>query len=420
MNGFADQRRIDTAKSDENLKIWNPLFINVFVINILTNLCTFMINTLSAKYADYLGAPATIVGLVTGLFALTALIFKIIAAPAIDSFNRKYILAGSLIILFASFVGYTFSKTIPMLIVSRLLTGAGMAFSTTGLLTIASDSLPQGKMSSGIAYFSLGMAVCMAIGPTVGLKLVERVGYTYTFMICAFIILLSTAYTVTMRYAHKQTTRFRITFSSIIAVEAILPAVMLYTLATSFSVIHAFLVLYAEGAGVGSDIGYFFTVYAAAMIFTRPLIGKLADRHGTVTVVIPSLICFAGSFLLISFSRTLPMFLVAGVVASFGFGGCQPALLAVSMKSVPKEKRGAASCTSYVGMDLGVLTGPVVAGVIVERLGYVSMWRFMIVPIIAALAFGILFRNRINNPGGKPASPKTGEIEHSPVREETP
>ena len=385
--------------NNESHKIWNPVFVSVLVINILTHLCTFMMNTLSAKYADYLGATATIVGLVTGLFALTALIFKIISAPAIDTYNRKYILVGSIFILFASFVSYSLSKTIPMLIFSRLLTGAGLAFSTTGCLTIASDSLPNEKMASGIGYFSLGTAIAQAIAPTIGLKLVESIGYTYTFVSLSAFMLLTIGYAATMKMDFTRVNKFKITIKSIIAKEAMIPTVILFFLSMAFGIVNAFLVLFAEGKGINSNIGYFFTIYAVTMIFTRPFIGKLADRFGTIKVVVPSLTLFALSFVLISYSNTLPMFLVSGFVMAFGYGGCQPAILAVSMKSVPRERRGAASCTSYVGLDLGNLAGPVMAGGLIELFGYASMWRFMVIPIVIAMVIGLIYRKSIEHAG---------------------
>ena len=384
---------------DKPAKIWNSVFIGAFTINLLLHLCTNSMGPLVAKYADHLGATATIVGLVTSLFALTALIFKLVSAPAIDTFNRKYVLLGSMLIMFVAFVFYTVSKTIPMLMFSRLLQGTAQAFTTTCCLTIASDSLPFNRMSTGIGYFSLGMAICQAIAPAVGLKLVDIIGYNMTFAVFAIFILLAMAYAMTMKTNFKSGKKFKITLDSIIAKEALIPATLLFLLSLAFCVVNSFLVLFAAKQGVNSNIGYFFTVYAGTLLFTRPMIGSLADRYGTVKVIVPSLFFFAAAFLLISISTTLPMFLLAAFVSAFGYGGCQPSIQAVCMKSVPKERRGAASCTSYVGQDVGQLVGAVLAGAIIESFGYTNMWRIMIFPMAVAMIMAILFRNRITRMG---------------------
>jgi MFS family permease len=389
------------ASSDKNNIIWNPTFISAFVVSQSVHLCTQMMNTLTAKYADYMNAPAPMIGFATGIFALTALVFKMISAPALDTYNRKYIVMGATGVIFLAFVCYTLSFNVQMLIFSRLLQGAGQAFTTTGCLTIASDSLPPDKMSSGIGYFALTSAIAQAISPAIGLKLIGIVGYNTTFAILAGVMVIAIINASRLKIDFVRTNKFTIRMDSIIAKECLAPAFILFLLSMTFCVVHSFLVLYAEGKGIGSNIGYFFTVYAATMIFTRPSIGKLADRFGTVKVMLPSLVFFAFSFMLISFSHTLFMFLLSGFISAFGFGGCQPAIQAVAMRSVPKERRGAASCTSYIGNDMGNLVGPTVAGFVVQNFGYVSMWRIMIVPIFIGMLVTILFRRKIDKDGIK-------------------
>jgi MFS family permease len=381
--------------------IWNSTFISAFVVAQSVHLCTQMMNTVTAKYADYLNAPAPMIGFATGIFALTALAFKIISAPALDTYNRKHVVMAATGVIFLAFVCYTLSFNVPMLIFSRLLQGVGQAFTTTGCLTIASDSLPPDKMSSGIGYFALTSAIAQAISPAIGLKLIGIVGYNATFAILAGVMLIAIISASKLKIDFVRTNKFTIRADSIIAKECLVPAFILFLLSMTFCVVNSFLVLYAEGNGVGSNIGYFFTVYAVTMIFTRPAIGKLADRFGTVKVMIPSLVFFALSFMLISFSRTLFMFLLSGFISAFGYGGCLPAIQAVAMRSVPKERRGAASCTSYIGNDTGNLVGPTIAGFIIQNFGYISMWRIMTIPIFIGMFFSVFFREKIDKPLGE-------------------
>ena len=43
----------------------------------------------------------------------------------------------------------------------------------------------------------------------------------------------------------------------------------------------------------------------------------------------------------------------------------------------------------------GILAGPVLAGAIAERAGYVVMWRTMIIPVVIAVVLVIVFHKRI-------------------------
>ncbi|MHB8127803.1 MAG: MFS transporter [Mobilitalea sp.] len=380
-------------------KIWNKTFISVFIANALMNLSQQMMNILVAKYADSLGATATTVGLVMSMFTYTALLLKLISAPAIDSFNRKYILMGAMIVMAIAYLGYGCSTTIPMLMTSRLLQGAGQAFTATCCLALAADALPQDKLGLGIGYFSIAQAACQAIGPTVGLSLATNLGYNTTFFIGSALMFLAALAAIRVKTEARVIKKFVISIKSIFAREAIIPAILMLLLSLAYCNINSFLVIYAGIRGVETNIGFFFTVYAVTLLFTRPIIGRLSDKYGLHKVLLPAMGFFALAFIMISFATSLPMFLFAAFVSAFGYGACQPAVQTLCMKCVPKERRGAGSCTNYIGTDLGNLAGPILAGVIAEKIGYVSMWRIMLIPIFIAMIVVYIFRNSISHAG---------------------
>lgn len=380
-------------------KIWNRTFISIFAANGMMYLGMQMINTLVAKYADCLGASTTVVGLVSSIYALSALLLKVVSGPAIDSFNRKWILMGAMSLMGLSYIGLSLSKTVPMLLVFRIMQGCGQAFSATCCLAIASDALPPEKLSSGIGIFSMALAACQAIGPTIGLALRDKIGYSYTFAVAAACMMVAVILASQVHQVHSNVRLFRIRFSSIVAKEALMPGMLQMLLSMAFAAINAFLVIYSDIQGI-SGVGYFFTVYAGTMLISRPVIGKLNDQYGITKVIIPAIGCFAASFLLISVSTKLWMLLLAAFLSAFGYGASQPAVQALCMKCVPSERRGAASSTNYIGNDIGVFLGPVIGGTIIdgfanEATGYGWMWRLMLIPVFAALIFVLVFRRYI-------------------------
>lgn len=385
---------MSTTKNND--KIWNAAFISIFVANALMNLGQQMVNSLVAKYADYLGAAATLVGFLSGLFAATALIFKVFSGPAIDSFSRKKILMGAMAVMIFSYIGYGISVNVPMLITFRLIEGTARAFTATCCLAIASDTLPADKYGSGIGIFSLAQAACQAIGPTVGLTLYRYIGYNATFFISAACVIGGVIATANIKLEQRtDRKKFKITLSSVAAPEAAVPAILLFLLSGTACIIYSFLAIYGTNMGV-VNIGFFFTVYAGVMLVSRPFIGRMSDKYGLVKVTIPAIFFFALSFYLISIATNLPMFLIAAFVSAFGFGAAQPAIQTLCMKSVPPERKGAGSNTAYIGNDLGNMVFPVVAGMIVEAVGYRSMWRFMIIPMVMALIIMLIFSNKIS------------------------
>jgi len=51
------------------------------------------------------------------------------------------------------------------------------------------------------------------------------------------------------------------------------------------------------------------------------------------------------------------------------------------MKVVPVNRRGAGSSTFFIGLDLGDLTGPVIAGAIIQLWGYKEMFLASLLPV---------------------------------------
>ena len=379
----------------EPAKIWNVTFISIFFANMAMSLGQFMSNSLLSVYADSLGATASAIGLLMSTFAISALLFKVVSAPAMDTYNRKHLLIGSIFLFCIVYLGYGASKSVAALMAFRLLQGCGMAFGGVCCLAMVAETLPKDKYGTGMGYYSLAQVASQAVGPTIGLWLSKLVGFHLTFVISSCVMLMAAFLAFKIKIPYKRERKLKISLNNIIAKEALLPATSLLFLSMAFCIVNSFLIVYAEKQGITGNIGLFFMVSASTMIFTRPAVGKLTDRYGLVKIFVPAVFCDVIAFFMISYAHTLWLLLFAAFISAFGFGACQPALQTLAMKSVPNERRGAGSSTNFVGMDLGNLIGPTVAGAIAQTFGYILMWRVMVVPLLIAILLVFLFRAKI-------------------------
>ncbi len=383
--------------------IWNPVFISVFIANICQQMGQQMMNTLIPKYADSLGAPAALVGFVSSSFAITALVIRPFSGPAFDSFSKRKLLIAAQLCVFAAYLGYGISDSIEMVIACRLLHGVGAGCCTPLFLAMASNSLPDRLLGSGIGIFSLGQAIAQAIGPTIGLSMSEAIGYNNSFFVGSVIMAFACVLSFMIKEAPTKRLKYKISFDRIVAKGAIKPSIVMFFLGMSYACIASFLAIYGEERGVG-EIGLFFTAYAGTMLITRPLCGKLIDKYGFDKVLIPGIVCFTVSFVLIGLSKSLTGFIIAGVVGACGYGVCQPTIQSLCMRCTPKIQRGAAGNTNYIGMDCGMLCGPLVAGFVVDSLmptvenaasAYSTMYFVMTIPMIIALVYFLLVKGKI-------------------------
>ena len=385
-------------ETNKKTSIWTMPFISIFLMNLILQMGQYMMNSLVPKYAHFLGAGAATVGTVSSMFAVTALAVRPISGPAIDCFSKKRMLVISAGIIFLAFLIYGLSSSIPMLIFGRLIHGIGIGMIGPLALATAGECLPEEKMSSGIGIFALGQAAATALGPSAGLALSQRFGYSATFFICSGIAALSCVPTLALTKTKTGSCKkpYRISTNNIFAKETLTSFSIILFLGISYSCINSYMIIYGSARGI-TQIGLFFTAYAAALLISRPLSGVLSDKYGIATTLIPGFLLFAAAFFLISYSSTLTMFIIAGVVSAFGYGTITPNIQAMGMRKASPERRGVVANTIYMGMDIGVLLGGPISGLICEYVqkatgdyifGYSAMYRVMIIPVaISATAY---------------------------------
>lgn len=385
--------------------IWNKMFLSIFFANMALNLGQQMSNSLLSLYAKSTGAPADQIGQLMSMFAVTALIFRFVSGPAMNSFDRKKLVAMAMGFMATAYLGFSFAptiagfmglETVTVLKCFRLLQGVGNAFGNSCCLTIVADTLPKDKFTSGMGYYACAQVVAQSIGPTIGIMLRDIFGYNITYILFACIMFLALLATTQVRVAPCERIPFNLKLNNMIAKEALVPATVTFLVAMGFTTINAFLLVYAEERSITGG-SLFFTVYALTMLVTRPMVGKLTDKFGFVKVCIPSILATACSLALIGYSANTLMLLLAAFVNAFGYGAVQPMLQSLCMKAVSQERRGSASSTNYIFMDAATIIGPSLCGWVATIFGYTpAMWLVMTIPVLLGVLFVVVCQGRIS------------------------
>ncbi len=163
------------------------------------------------------------------------------------------------------------------------------------------------------------------------------------------------------------------------------------------SVMFAFLPLYIETLGVGSEERASF--WAGVMMFSQaimvaifsPIWGSVADRHGTKLMAIRALLGAAVVYFLTSLVtevyQLIPLFLLAGL-----FSGINTAVVTLVSGMVPRRHLGTAIGTVQTGVFTGTAIGPLIGGVLADLFSYrVGLRAGALLLLIACLLvmFGI-------------------------------
>ena len=380
--------------------IWSAPYVALMATNFFQSMAAFMTNTTLPLYLDALGAATSMVGIVVGAFAITALLIRPFAGPAFDSFSRKKLLLVAQTVIAASLVGYGLVRSVPGLFCVRLLHGLGIGCFGPLAMSLVSEFLPVSRLASGISIYALAQSFAQVIGPAVGLWLAEAIGFSNAYFVSAASVVVAMVGVFFVKEKPRERPPYRLSLNRMFAREAVPKAAVLCLFSIAFSGVTSYLVLYGYLLGV-EGMGTYFVVYALCLVATRPLFGKMADRFGASRVLLVGALFFAASYVMLWQTRDFAGFIAVAVVGSAGFGACAPLIQSMALSSVPLERRGAASNTAFTGMDLGMLVGPATAGFAIEALvpvlggqveAYSCMWLVMLIPLAIALAV-IIFWN---------------------------
>ncbi len=351
--------------------LWNRPFIMLLVMSTFINSASQMVTPLVSKYAVSLGAPLTLAATISSLMSFAALFLRPVAGLFSDRYNRKWIILISNMLLVVCLVLMAVTKSVPMMVAVRLLHGVAFSFNGVALMAFNTVFIPKDRLGEGMGWMALGNTLAQALGPNVGIILVEKGGYMLCFTVAAGICLAGIVVVCMMPYQKEmpQQNTGKIRLRSLVAVEILPFAAILCLFACGSGLVSSLLVLYGDDRGI-AGIGLFFTAYSVMMILVRPLAGRLLDQKGLRVVLYPSIAAFALCFLLLGNTSSILVVVLAGVLKAAGQGSGVPALQSTGLKIMGREKAGVVSSTCFIGQDIGNTIAPMIGGFVAQYFGY--------------------------------------------------
>ncbi len=378
-------------------KLWNSYFITILVINIFTSMGFSIVMPIVAKYAISLGATVAFAGVIAGFFSITALIGRPFSGVIADKFNKKYVMLFATVMLAVSTLGYGISTSTSMLLFFRILHGLAFSISGTASMSLGTAFIPHDRLGEGIGFLGIGFILSRAVGPNIGIVLLENYGYTSVFIAGFAIVALSAVMMLFIKYTHEKKEsskatgkKFKLKLSDMIAKEILMITVVVGTISVMNGLISSFLVNLSDEKGI-VGIGIYFTVNAVVLLLIRPFSGKLIDKKRLAFIAYPAFILAIIAALLIGFSTSLWTILLAAVLYAIGQGASQPAFQATCIKKLGRNRVGVATSTYYIGADIGNGLGPMIGGVIAGSFGFSSVYFFGAIILLAGMALFFIY-----------------------------
>ncbi|MBF0753025.1 MULTISPECIES: MFS transporter [Jeotgalicoccus] len=385
-------------------RIWTKDFIIIVIANFFIFTSFQMTLPTLPLYVQEIGSNETWVGIIVGIFTFSALLIRPFGGKLLDTTGRAPVFLIGLAILVLSLYSLAISTTILILVIVRIVQGVGWGLSNTASGTIASDLVPKDRRGEGLGFFGLSGNLALAIGPALGLFLVDHIEFSTLFIICGSLTLIALVLALNVRYVKPEPltdseiqedadTAERFNF---IEKRALPASALLFFITFTFGGIATFLPAYTFQQGFQSHyIQIYFVLYALALVTTRFFAGRIYDRRGLPIVFIPGIILIISGLTLLAILNS-PVYLFAGAILyGLGFGTVQPALQASAINSTPIRKRGMANATYFSAFDLGVGLGAITFGLVAQYADYSSIyWISAGSGVLSLLLFFILKSTR--------------------------
>jgi len=321
-----------------------------------------------------------------------------------DRLNKKYLLIAAFVLNGLFTTAHILVPSLVWLIPIRVLHGLVFSVSSTLAIALSVDYVPKTRMGEGIGIIGLGNIIGMAIGPNIGIILVERFSFQFGFAVSGLIIIAAGLTVFILRYqrgeyaqeAQKEKRSFSL--SNVLAVELLPNVGFVAIFMLGNGLINSFMVMLGYERGI-ANVGHYFFVNAAVAILTRHAIGKIIDRKGVSFAILPGYIFGAMGMVLIGFASMLWQLIVAAVFFSIAIGCGLSAIQTDCIQRLPPSRRTVATGTYFIGLDIGMVAGPMLGGIISDFFGFhVTFYSAGILMLIGFTVYGIYVKRTSGGP----------------------
>ncbi|MBI4321493.1 MAG: MFS transporter [Chloroflexi bacterium] len=323
-------------------------------------------------YALAVGGTEAHMGLV--VFSYTVVVFVI--RPFVGQWNERLgpsrLMRPGAAVMILTAAAYFFVRDPWSLMAVRAMQGVGMGLYSTSASTLIAFAAPPRRRGEALGIYSTSLSVTLAIGPALGMFVVNSLDFRTLFVITSIL----TALAAGMTFSVDRAGRYRPATpqaGKLVNEAAFLPSLMAFAAYFAYGGLTSYIPIYAVERGLANP-GLFFTAYAGAAILVRTVGGRLSDVFGRTRVVIPASVCTCVAMWWLSMASDAWAVLVVGILYGTGTGMLYPTLMAQAVDRAAPQERGSAMATFLAILELGITSGAMTASLISERASISAIW----------------------------------------------
>lgn len=376
-------------------------FACAFVAQLCLALVMYTLMSTITEYVTSFGSSPTIAGMVSGAYVVGGLFSRIYSGIAMEHHGWKRVaLVFGAIHLVASCC-YFLAGNVVALLVIRLVHGVGFGATMNAMMIIAMAGLPRSRYGEAAGYFMLAPSLGVAIGPFLGGLIYDSFGGTGCFVAASLFslaivvsIVLSDTRDIDPWYKRQELGETgekapekpqTAGLSDYLEPKAVPVSLCIFCLCFGYAALMSFYRLYAQSTGLTREFSYFFLIYAAMLLVSRPTAGKMQDKLGDNAICVPCIVAQAVGIFLLAWRPCMVTIVICAICGALGYGTMNSTLNVIVNRQVTDERRPLAVTTYWAFSDLGVGIAPAILGAIATASSYTALYYVAAALSLAAL-----------------------------------
>jgi MFS family permease len=356
---------IDPAPSDR-------VFTRGFCLAFASSLCYFsgigvVLPVLPVYITHHLHGNNLTVGIVVGIFAASAVLARPIAGRLGNRLGRRLLMVMGAALVGVSLLLYG-TEGLAVLVLLRLVTGAGEGLYFTGSTTLVADMAPPDRRGQVLSYFSVALFTGLGVGPVLGQAIYARVGASAAFTAAGGLALVSSLVATRVPSSRMAGQPAEAT-GHFLNRQAIGPGLVLTLGIMGITAFQAYTPLYVERLHMGGP-EYVFLLYAIVVLVTRIVGAPLSDRVGVPRVATAATSLIVVGLSVMALWGTAVGLYVGTVPFALGISLQYPALMTMVVNRVPSHERSSAVGTFTTAFDLSQGASGVILGLVAAAAGF--------------------------------------------------
>lgn len=359
-------------------------------------------------FASHLGADPAAVGSLAAVSAFTGVLFSIPVGVLSDRLGRRTTLVWSALVFATAPFCYPFVTKLWQLALVRFYHGlATAAFMPVAMAHVA--DLFHEERGEKMGWFSTATLLGRFMAPLAGGALIgllvfnPSLTYKAVYMLSGLAGILTLLAILKIHEPQKTPQRHQnwtegwralrsVMSNANIVVTSGAEAAILF----AYGTFETFLPLYALSRGLNAyKVGICLSAQVISLALTKPMMGRLSDRHGRPPQVFVGALLGAAAIAGFALFGSFGPFLVLSIV----FGVCMSTLTSATsafIADLSHTARGSAMGVLGSIMDIGHTTGPIIAGLVAGSFGYTFAFISASAVLVGvALAFAaVVFRKK--------------------------